>query len=595
MAEPPPPPPTSLPPSQIPNHMVPPPLPPPPSPPPPPQPQPVFSFPKRPSLRVTSEFDSDSSIFFHKISTKVFDGLAKFKFSFQNSSKGEICQPQLAFTSKHLSIHYDVEEQNALVKSSFDVGPRLHFNAAHDVKAQQGEVAVVADLADPGYALQLSSPVPYVGLPRATFKFPIGELSLEEREEEEEKKILSVSAIAKGQIWNGICTAQYQEEEVKLRYSYKDDEMTFIPTISLPSNAVSLAFKRQFSPSDKLSYWYNFDSNFWSAVYKHTYGKDFKFKAGYDSEARLGWASLWVGDEVGKAKTAPMKMKVQFMLQVPQDDIKSSALMFRVKKRLSLRVTSEFDSEESIFLHKISTKFFDSLAKLKFSFKNNGKGEICQPQLAFISKHLSIDYDVKEKNAVVLSSFDVGPRLHFDAAHDTKDKRVEVAVLAGLADPGLKLQFWSPVPFVGLPTTTFKFPIGEISLEQRKEKGKERILPLFAWAEGQIWNGICIAHYKKEEEMKLRYTYKDDEMSFIPTITLPSKAVSFAFKRRFSPSDKLHLSWVSLWVGDEKGKAKTAPMKMKVQFMIQVLRGDIKSPALIFHVKKRWDIDTIFV
>ncbi|GAU51053.1 hypothetical protein TSUD_204530 [Trifolium subterraneum] len=40
-----------------------------------------------------------------------------------------------------------------------------------------------------------------------------------------------------------------------------------------------------------------------------------------------------VGDEGGKAKTAPMKMKVQFMLQVPQDDIKSSVLMFRVKKR----------------------------------------------------------------------------------------------------------------------------------------------------------------------------------------------------------------------------------------------------------------------
>lgn len=40
-----------------------------------------------------------------------------------------------------------------------------------------------------------------------------------------------------------------------------------------------------------------------------------------------------VGDEAGKAKTAPLKMKVQLMLQVPQDDIKSSALMFRVKKR----------------------------------------------------------------------------------------------------------------------------------------------------------------------------------------------------------------------------------------------------------------------
>ncbi|XP_031272658.1 outer envelope pore protein 37, chloroplastic-like [Pistacia vera] len=122
-------------------------------------------------------------------------------------------------------------------------------------------------------------------------------------------------------------------EEMKLRYTYKDDEMSFIPTITLPSKAVSFAFKRRFSPSDKVSYWYNFDSNFWSAVYKHTYGKDFKFKAGYDSKVHLSWASLWVGDEKGKAKTAPMKMKVQFMIQVLRGDIKSPALIFHVKKR----------------------------------------------------------------------------------------------------------------------------------------------------------------------------------------------------------------------------------------------------------------------
>nr|AFK35828.1 unknown [Medicago truncatula] len=109
--------------------------------------------------------------------------------------------------------------------------------------------------------------------------------------------------------------------------------MSFLPILSLPSNDLSFAFKRRFGLSDKLSYWYNCDSNYWSAVYKHTYGEDFKLKAGYDSEVRLGWASLWVGDEGGKAKTAPMKMKVQFMLQVPQDDIKSSVLMFRIKKR----------------------------------------------------------------------------------------------------------------------------------------------------------------------------------------------------------------------------------------------------------------------
>ncbi|XP_015879509.3 outer envelope pore protein 37, chloroplastic isoform X2 [Ziziphus jujuba] len=290
-------------------------------------------FPKRPSVRLTSEFDSESSIFFHKFSCKLFDSLAKFKLSFQNDHNGHVSLPQLAFISKHLSLHYDLEDQNTLLKASLDVAPRLHLRAVHDVKAQQGELSMVAKLAEPGYALELTSAVPSVGLPKATLKFPLGEVSLEEREEEEVQRTLSINSIAKGQIFNGVCTAHYVDEDLKLRYSFKDGEMSFIPTITLPSNALSLAFKRRFSPSDKLSYWYNFDANNWSAVYKHTYGKDFKFKAGYDSEVRLGWASLWVGDEGGKAKTAPMKMKVQFMLQVPQDDIKSSALMFRVKKR----------------------------------------------------------------------------------------------------------------------------------------------------------------------------------------------------------------------------------------------------------------------
>ncbi|KAL8557576.1 hypothetical protein ACS0TY_004865 [Phlomoides rotata] len=41
------------------------------------------------------------------------------------------------------------------------------------------------------------------------------------------------------------------------------------------------------------SYLYHFDTNNWNAVYKHRVGKDYKFKAGYDSDVRLGWASLW--------------------------------------------------------------------------------------------------------------------------------------------------------------------------------------------------------------------------------------------------------------------------------------------------------------
>ncbi|KAL9992160.1 putative outer envelope pore protein [Helianthus debilis subsp. tardiflorus] len=294
--------------------------------------------PPRPSIRLTTEYDSDTSLFFHKVSCKLFDNLAKLKLSFQNNSKGHVSDPQLSFISKCISCHYDLHEHNALLNGSFDIAPGLQITAAHDVKAQLGQVTMVADLA-PSCKLELTSLLPSVGLPKAALKFPFGEVSFEENEDQEEEEEvdaapkLAFSGILKAQVHKGILNAQYREDMLNLRYSFKDEQTTFIPSISLPSNALSVSFKRRFSPSDKLSYLYNFDTNYWSAVYKHTVGKDYKVKAGYDSEIRLGWASIWVGDEDGKAKTAPMKTKVQLMLQVPKDDIRSSALMFRVKKR----------------------------------------------------------------------------------------------------------------------------------------------------------------------------------------------------------------------------------------------------------------------
>ncbi len=67
--------------------------------------------------------------------------------------------------------------------------------------------------------------------------------------------------------------------------------LDFISSIHLFQLSLQLMIYSDYSMA---SYWYHFDSKYWSAVYKHTYGKDFKFKAGYDSEVRLGWASLWV-------------------------------------------------------------------------------------------------------------------------------------------------------------------------------------------------------------------------------------------------------------------------------------------------------------
>ncbi|CAL9113823.1 unnamed protein product, partial [Musa textilis] len=253
-----------------------------------------------PGMRVTSEFDSDSSVFFHKVSCKLFDNLAKLKFSFQNDRAGQIVYPQLGFLTKHFGVLYDLESRNALLKGSFDIANFLQVRATHDVKTghiggpnsihiglsaqslsvsctcennesiascfrfgsaflfkyhykkeQQGEVAIITSMSNPSYKLEISSSVPSVGLPKTTVQFPLGEVSVE-RKDQETEKTLSLNGILKGELLNGVCSALYRDEDLNLRYCYKDEEMSFIPSISLPSNALSLAFKRRFSPSDKL-------------------------------------------------------------------------------------------------------------------------------------------------------------------------------------------------------------------------------------------------------------------------------------------------------------------------------------------------------
>lgn len=89
---------------------------------------------RRPPVRVTSEFDSESSLFLHKLSCKLFDGLAKLKLSFQNDPKGGVGFPQLGLLTKHLSVLYDLESRNALLKGSFDLSDSLQVRATHDVK-----------------------------------------------------------------------------------------------------------------------------------------------------------------------------------------------------------------------------------------------------------------------------------------------------------------------------------------------------------------------------------------------------------------------------------------------------------------------------
>ncbi|KAL6642402.1 hypothetical protein ACP70R_020583 [Stipagrostis hirtigluma subsp. patula] len=285
----------------------------------PPPPEPSF-WSRRPPVRVTSEFDSERRLFSHRLSCRVLDGLAKLRLRVSHGAGGGEGAwggvppyPEVALRARNFSVVVDTASRGALLRGAADLAGSLRLRASHNTKngeqsyihigafnssttvesEQQGEVAVTANLGDSPCKIELSSPVPPDGLPRATFFFPSGEVSVKEKKLDEGDRILSVSGKAKSHVLNGVCTAVYSDNAMNIKYRYKDEEISFIPSISLPSNSLSFAFKRQLTPSDKLSYWYSFDTNYWGAVCKHKANKHVKCKAGYESDNRLGWASLW--------------------------------------------------------------------------------------------------------------------------------------------------------------------------------------------------------------------------------------------------------------------------------------------------------------
>ncbi|XP_020571231.1 outer envelope pore protein 37, chloroplastic-like [Phalaenopsis equestris] len=116
------------------------------------------------------------------------------------------------------------------------------------------------------------------------------------------------------------------------------------------------------------------------------------------------------------------------------------------------------------------------------------------------------------------------------------------SMIATLPNPSVKLELSSSVPLNGLPRAALHFPYGEIALEQREnieEKDEVRnALSVDGILKSPLLNGVSTVVYNGKD-LNLRYIYKDTHLTFIPSFSLPSNKASFAFKRRFSSTDKL--------------------------------------------------------
>ncbi|KAG6553622.1 hypothetical protein Mapa_004536 [Marchantia paleacea] len=292
------------------------------------------------AMKASTEYDSEGGVFLNKISARVLDGLAKVKAAFERGANGEVNAPLFGLVTKYVSVLYDHEDQNAQVTVNKN-WRNLGIKYRRDIKAEQGELSLTANAFNAKYRAEIDFDLPQTGsMPRASVTFPFGEVKvfeeIREDEEGDEFRAMAASGFLAGPVLGGLFVADFKQENLTLKYAYKDEEMTLIPSISLPSISPTVAFKRQFDNANKLSYLYNFDTTGWSTVYKHKPNDAFKLKLGYDSDVKTFWGSTWVGKEDAGAKKAPRKCKLQVMVQVPQEDVKNSVVLFRIKKRWDL-------------------------------------------------------------------------------------------------------------------------------------------------------------------------------------------------------------------------------------------------------------------
>eukprot|EP00270_Netrium_digitus_P003107 TRINITY_DN13527_c0_g1_i2.p1 TRINITY_DN13527_c0_g1~~TRINITY_DN13527_c0_g1_i2.p1 ORF type:complete len:269 (+),score=69.27 TRINITY_DN13527_c0_g1_i2:166-972(+) len=262
--------------------------------------------------------------------------------------------PLLGFFSKYVVVDYDVEDKNALVAVNSELSQNIKLTYRHDVKANQGTLVTTVRTDDEQFGAELmfdvlapdrnknsKGVVPLGDLVRTMFAFPQGAMKYVDPDKDFGEPP-GLSAVLGAPLSSGIAYADYRnvDRSLDLKFKYKDEKLTLTPSLYLPSMRCVLAFKRRFNSSNKLSLTYDFSDVEWSAVYKKILDKEgegnLKLKIGYDSSVRMGWASLWVGREGTGAARVPFKTKMQFMLQLPQDDLKTLVLLFKAKKRIDL-------------------------------------------------------------------------------------------------------------------------------------------------------------------------------------------------------------------------------------------------------------------
>ncbi|CAI7879100.1 unnamed protein product [Closterium sp. NIES-54] len=243
-----------------------------------------------------------------------------------------------------------------------------------------------------------------------------------------------------------------------------------------------------------------------------------------------------------------------------------------------MKISSEFDSEEKVFMNKAAVRLFDGFAKIKAS---------CQAKRSSVSTVFRSEDSSKSAEFIL-------------------DSAVGNYIPSTLAK------------------ATLLFPRGDLrfvdeSCEYEESKGLSGSLS------ANVLKGLAMASFSQgDSAINLRYHFKNDIITVAPSLSWPSNHMHLTFKRRFNDHHKVSMSyevqelnysavykykprdhvkgklgydkaaglaWGSLWLGNESDGCSGTPMKTKTQLMVQVPTNEgLKGAAVMFKIKKRIDI-----
>ncbi|GBG62366.1 hypothetical protein CBR_g30320 [Chara braunii] len=283
------------------------------------------------------------NVFTNKLSGWLAKGLGKLKASFQATPDGRIIAPILGISRKDFTADYSLVDKAAFLTASTNIGKQLRVTYEHDVKSKEGSIVARAVSKDDKFKAHAVFSVNHNVMKRGSLRFPNGEVEYL-HDSEDPDDVPGVRGFIGFPALNGLFLAEGHNttKTAKLKYTYKDENLTISPAIELPSQALSLRFKRQFNPYHKLSFFYDLHNVYWQAVYKHKpqTQNNFVYKAGYDSESKIAWAAVWAGKPADGARHAGPLGKWQLMIQVPREDVSKAVLLVKVKKRWDFELPS---------------------------------------------------------------------------------------------------------------------------------------------------------------------------------------------------------------------------------------------------------------